>query len=141
MRAKEAKAHEAQIAEEIRLKKMALDQEEHQHKAKAATDASHAAALAAEKLSKEIAAEKAAEEAKRAAFQRSEEQRLAKLKADIDAEKQRVILVTEKQNAKAKAELDAKNKAAAEKAAKLAAEKAAKEKAIRDAKIAAEKAK
>ena len=41
---------------------MALDKEEHQHKAKAAADASHAAALAAEKLSKEIAAEKAAEE-------------------------------------------------------------------------------
>jgi len=63
------------------------------------------------------------------------------LKADIEAEKQRVALVAEKQHAKEKAELEAKQREAAAKAAKLAAEKAAKEKAIKDAKIAAEKAK
>lgn len=47
---------------------MALDKEEHEQKAKAAADKAHAAALAAEKLNKEIAEEKAAEEAKVAAF-------------------------------------------------------------------------
>ena len=120
---------------------MVLDQEEHEQKAKAASDKAHVAALAAEKLNKEIAAEKAAEEAKVAAFQKAELVRLAKLKSDIDAEKKRVTLVAEKQHAKEKAEFEAKKKAEAERQAKIAADKAAKEKAIKEAKIAAEKAK
>jgi len=120
---------------------MVLDQEEHEQKAKAASDKAHVAALAAEKLNKEIAAEKAAEEAKVAAFQKAELVRLAKLKSDIDAEKKRVTFVAEKQHAKEKAEFEAKKKAEAERQAKIAADKAAKEKAIKEAKIAAEKAK
>jgi hypothetical protein len=56
--------HEAKIAEELKLKKMALDKEEHEQRAKAATDKAHASQVAAEKLNREIAEEKAGEEAK-----------------------------------------------------------------------------
>lgn len=43
---------------------MALDKEEHEQRAKAATDKAHASQVAAEKLNREIAEEKAGEEAK-----------------------------------------------------------------------------